>query len=323
MSPSNQNKLPQVQYLEIDLAHEGQRIDNFLLSHLKGVPKTHIYRLLRKGEIRVNKGRIKPTYRIAVGDCIRLPPLRLPQAQAKSRPNNQDKLLDFIKNAVLYEDKDLIVLNKPSGMAVHGGSGISFGVIEMMRILYTKERRIELVHRLDRETSGCLIIAKKTSILRALHQYMREDQLDKRYLTLVKGHWQDKRREVIFPLKKGVNRSGERYVYVHAEGKPSRTDFYVQQKFVPATLLEARLLTGRTHQIRVHTAHAGMPIVGDEKYGDKNFNQSMQAYGLHRLFLHARFIKFMHPATKKLVTVTAPLDGMLQNVLNNLSKPTR
>jgi len=321
MPHSNQNKntLPQVQYLEIDLAHEGQRIDNFLVTHLKGVPKTHIYRLLRKGEIRVNKGRIKPTYRIIVGDSVRLPPLRLPQA--KSSPNCQNKQLDFIKNAVLYEDKDLIVLNKPSGIAVHGGSGISFGVIEMMRVLYPKERRVELVHRLDRDTSGCLIIAKKTSTLRALHQYLREDQLEKRYLTLVKGHWQDKHREVKFPLKKGMNRSGERYVYVHAEGKPSRTDFHVQQKFAQMTLLEARLLTGRTHQIRVHTAHASMPIAGDEKYGDKHFNQTMQSYGLHRLFLHARFIKFVHPATKEMVTVTAPLDAMLQNVLNNLSKP--
>ncbi len=307
---------PSVQLITITSDRAGQRIDNFLLTTLKGVPRSHIYKLLRNGEIRVNKGRIKPTYRLKIDDIVRLPPIKT--SAAKSNPSKYSKQIALIKDEILFEDNDLIILNKPSGMAVHGGSGVSYGVIEALRFIFPKMRSLELVHRLDRETSGCLMIAKKRSMLRSLHEYFREGSIEKRYLALVKGIWPENVCCVEAPLLRDDYRLGERCVRVHPEGKYARTDFHVQQVFNDASLVEAHLHTGRTHQIRVHAAHHQCPIIGDSRYGDTKFNKAMQARGLSRLFLHARYLRFIHPKTQENIAVTAPLDTELTHTLAQL-----
>ena len=269
----------------------GQRIDNYLLTRLKGAPRTLIYRILRKGEVRVNKGRIKPEYRLQAGDVIRIPPVRLPEADAPVLVGQG--ILNALEQSVLYESKGLIVVNKPAGLAVHGGSGLDFGVIEALRQLRPAEaQQLELVHRLDRDTSGCLMVARKRSMLRHLHAELRGDGpgrgVDKRYLALVKGRWPSQLKKVHAPLMKSNLRSGERMVEVNVEGKESLTEFRVVQRFGDfATLVEARPITGRTHQIRVHARHAGHPIAGDAKYGDDEFSRVIREKGGKRLFLHA------------------------------------
>jgi len=271
-----------VQMLEVAPELAGQRIDNFLRTQLRGVPKTLIYRILRKGEVRVNKGRVKPEYKLQAGDLVRVPPLRLAERD-EPEPLAQG-LLERLEAAIVYEDKALIVLNKPAGIAVHGGSGLSYGVIEALRQLRQDAKELELVHRLDRDTSGLLMIAKKRSMLRHLHQALRGDGVDKRYMALVRGRWETSKKQVNAPLLKNTLRSGERMVEVTEDGKEALTLFRVLRRFGDfATLVEARPVTGRTHQIRVHARHAGHSIAGDSKYGDEEFTREIRELGGKRL----------------------------------------
>lgn len=307
-----------VQLLTIEAEQEGQRIDNYLKTQLKGVPKSLIYRILRKGEVRVNKKRIKPEYKLCTGDEVRVPPLRL--AEENALPSAKLSSIQALERQILLEDEGLIVLNKPAGMAVHGGSGLSFGVIEGLRALRPEARFMELVHRLDRDTSGCLLIAKKRSVLKHLHEQLRLKTMRKQYLALVRGQWQPHVKVITAPLLKNVLQSGERIVRVNAEGKPSETRFRIMRSFADATLIEASPVTGRTHQIRVHTAHAGHPIACDDKYGETAFDQRMRDAGLQRLFLHASRLTFEHPVTGEQVSVEAPLDPHLQSLLDQLDR---
>ena len=317
MSETKQNS-PGVQFLEVNDANAGQRIDNFLLRELKGVPKSHIYRILRRGEVRVNKGRVKAVYRLKDGDRVRIPPIRVTeQATLVSPP---PALALRLEQAVVYEDERFLVLNKPSGMAVHGGSGMAFGVIEALRAIRPEARHLELVHRLDRDTSGCLLISKRNGALRTLHDLMRRNQVDKRYLALLAGSWRRGSQVVQVPLRKNTLQSGERVVRVAADGKPAETRFHRLQRFARATLVEVDLLTGRTHQIRVHSAWLGSPVLGDDKYGDAEANKWARDLGLRRLFLHAHSLRFCWPGEKTLREYTAPLPDELQGFLKNLTK---
>ncbi|KUM44035.1 23S rRNA pseudouridine(955/2504/2580) synthase RluC [Pseudomonas sp. EpS/L25] len=305
-----------VQLLDVPADYAGQRIDNFLRTQLKGAPKTLIYRILRKGEVRVNKGRIKPDYRLQAGDRIRVPPLRLsepdePAPLAKG-------LLERLEDSVVHEDKALIVINKPAGIAVHGGSGLSGGVIEVFRQLRPEAPDIELVHRLDRDTSGLLMIAKKRSMLRFLHEALRGDGVDKRYHALVRGHWPAAKKKINAPLLKNTLRSGERMVEVNDEGKEALTEFRVLRRYGEfATLVEARPVTGRTHQIRVHARHAGHAIAGDPKYGDEDFSQEIRELGGKRLFLHSASLVIPLPDGGEL-RLEAPVDSTWSQTLERL-----
>lgn len=315
INPSHANS--GVQLLEIGPEAAGQRIDNFLRTQLKGVPKTLIYRILRKGEVRVNKGRIKPEYKLQAGDLVRVPPLRLAERDEPA-PLAQG-LLERLEAAIVHEDKALILLNKPAGIAVHGGSGLSYGVIEALRQLRPEARDLELVHRLDRDTSGLLMIAKKRSMLRHLHEALRGDGVDKRYLALVRGFWPSARKQVSAPLQKNTLRSGERMVEVDEEGREALTLFRVLRRFGDfATLVEAKPVTGRTHQIRVHARHAGHPIAGDAKYGDEEFTREIRALGGKRLFLHAYSLVVPLPEGGEL-RLEAPVDEMWAQTLERLS----
>lgn len=312
------NTNPGVQFITIDAEQDGQRIDNFLKTQLKGVPKSLIYRILRKGEVRVNKKRIKPEYKLCVGDEIRVPPVRV--AEENELPSSKLGSVQALANQIIFEDDAIIVLNKPSGLAVHGGSGLSFGVIEGLRALRPESRFLELVHRLDRDTSGLLLVAKKRSALKHLHEQLRVKTMRKQYLALVRGQWQPHVKVVNAPLLKNILQSGERIVRVNSEGKPSETRFQIMQKFAHATLVMASPITGRTHQIRVHTLHAGHPIACDDKYGEREFDEQVKKAGLHRLFLHAYRLTFIHPVTGKEMSVEAPLDKELQSALDRLEK---
>jgi 23S rRNA pseudouridine955/2504/2580 synthase len=302
--------------IEVAAADEGQRIDNYLLTQLKGVPKSRIYRILRTGEVRVNSGRIKPTYRIKAGDAIRIPPIRVSEEETPVRPG--DRVLERVNGSIIFEDKGLLVVDKPSGLAVHGGSGLSYGLIEALRALRPEAPFLELGHRLDRDTSGCILVAKKRSVLRAFHELLREGGSDKRYLALLKGRWHGGERRVEAPLLKNVTQSGERMVKVSPEGKPALTIFRPLTVYKDATLVEAELITGRTHQVRVHAAHMGHPIAGDDKYGDEAFNRRMAEVGLKRLFLHASALNFTLPESGQVVSVSAPLGDELRKVLDRL-----
>lgn len=313
--PMESNPLHSVRFIEIDAEQQGQRIDNFLITQLKGVPKSRIYRILRKGEVRVNKKRIKPTYRIQAGDQLRIPPIRM--ADEKSPPTAQS--VAWIEDAILYEDDWLLAINKPSGIAVHGGSGIRYGVIEALRALREEAGRYELVHRIDRATSGILLVAKKRSALRTLHDAMREHRMEKRYLALVKGKMR-KSKSVLAPLQKNTLRSGERMVRVDPEGKEAESHFRPQLACEQATLVEVEIVTGRTHQIRVHGSHIEHPLAGDERYGDAEFNRQMSQLGLKRLFLHAHRIRFPHPNDETTVELEAPLPDALQRVIEQLQE---
>lgn len=314
MTPPNSTS--QVEHVTVSAEFDGQRIDNFLLRHLKGVPRTLIYRVLRRGEVRVNKGRIKPTYRVQAGDEIRIPPIRRGESQLVSPSRGS---IEAIQNRILYEDERIIIINKPCGMAVHGGSGVSYGVIEAMRHWRHDLHYLELVHRLDRETSGCLVLAKKRSALRQLHELFRSGGVDKRYLALVKGRWALGKQTIDVPLRKNTLRSGERLVRVSEEGKQAISVFRPLATSDTASLLEIAIQTGRTHQIRVHAAHAGHPIAGDEKYGDDGFNRQIRSLGCTRLFLHARSLAFTLEEPHKSIAVNAPLDPELEHILDKLS----
>lgn len=302
--------------LEITTDQAGQRLDNFLLRTLKGTPKSLIYRLMRTGQVRVNSGRIQPEYRLQPGDRVRLPPLRLAPRDAPPAP---PALLERLKDRILWEDRDLLVLNKPAGLAVHKGSGLDYGLIELLRRQRPQLGFLELAHRLDRETSGCLALAKNPRTLRAIHDALRTGAVDKRYLALVAGSWRQGVKEIAVPLRK-IMRGGEHLMEV-GEGKPARTRLQPISLFRQASLLEALPLTGRTHQIRVHAAYCGHSVAGDDKYGDPEFNRRMQAVGLRRLFLHAHSIAIVLGGRE--INVSAPLDDALKAVLDRLETPAR
>jgi 23S rRNA pseudouridine955/2504/2580 synthase len=316
------NRVGTVRYVEAESGDVGQRIDNFLLRTLKDVPRSLIYRIVRKGEVRVNGGRVRPDYKLALGDRVRVPPVRLePQEPAKAPSKS---LRDYIASAIIHEDKDLIVINKPAGVAVHGGSGLAFGVIEALRAQRPELKELELAHRLDRETSGCLLIAKRRPVLRELHAALREREMHKRYLALVSGRWPFGEKTIDLPLKTNQKQGGERIVRVHADGQEATTTFKPARQFGKlATLLEVDLGTGRTHQIRVHSAHAGYPIAGDEKYGDREKDAKLKQYGLTRMFLHAHSLTFQRSGASAPFTVTAPLPEELQTVLDRLQAAGR
>ncbi|MGT3003875.1 23S rRNA pseudouridine(955/2504/2580) synthase RluC [Pasteurella multocida] len=308
-----------VKMLTISEDEAGQRIDNYLLAKLKGVPKSLIYRILRKGEVRVNKGRIKPEYKLQANDIVRVPPVRVSEKEHAPISTKLNKVSQLEKQ-ILFEDECLLVLNKPSGIAVHGGSGLNFGVIEALRTLRPDARFLELVHRLDRDTSGILLVAKKRSALRSLHEQLREKTVQKDYLALVRGQWQSHCKVVKAPLLKNELSSGERIVRVSEQGKPSETRFSIEERYEYATLVKASPVTGRTHQIRVHTQYAGHPIALDDKYGDKHFDEQMTQLGLTRLFLHAFSIRFEHPKTGETLRINAPLDPEMKKILGALSE---
>jgi 23S rRNA pseudouridine955/2504/2580 synthase len=287
--------------LEVGEEAAAQRIDNFLLRHLKGVPKSHVYRVLRSGEVRVNSGRVKPEYRLRPGDRVRVPPIRISEKKGAAA-----KPLEF---PVVHEDAALLVVDKPAGVAVHGGSGVSFGVIESLRAARPQAKVLELAHRLDRDTSGLLIVAKKRSALVELHRMLRDGELEKLYLTVTSGHWEGAGRELRESLHKYVDAKGERRVAVHENGIEALTRVRVMKKSSDFSLLEVRLMTGRTHQIRVHLAHAGHPVLGDDKYGDFELNRRLAKTGVRRLFLHASRLAFSHPLTKEKLELRSALPG--------------
>ncbi len=299
-----------IQHLTVAADHSGQRLDNYLLTRLKGLPKSRLYRIIRKGELRVNKKRVKPDYRLQEGDIIRVPPLRL------AIPSQ--KLSVLIEKAIIFEDKNFLAINKPSGIAVHGGSGIQLGVIEALRALRPQQKYLELVHRLDRDTSGCLLVAKKSGILKEFHELLRTGAIKKIYLALVEGHWPKSLKKIDAPLNKNQLQSGERIVRVNTEGKNCLTQFHPIHYFADTTLVEAMPITGRTHQIRVHAQYATHPIIGDEKYGNKVTNKKMREFGCKRLFLHASQLIFTLPSLEQNFTLKAELPDELKFCLNQL-----
>lgn len=300
----------QVNWLMVDSEDAGQRIDNYLFKTLKGVPKSHVYRILRSGEVRADSHRIAASYKIKSGEKLRIPPIRL-----ATSPNTHVAKREF---AIVFEDDALLVIDKPAGVAVHGGSGVSFGVIEQLRAARPQQRYLELVHRLDRETSGLLLLAKKRSALTGLHCQLRAGDIDKRYFALVRGKWRDEKRQIDFPLLKFMTPENERRVAVHADGIAARTIFHLHERLGEFSLLEAELKTGRTHQIRVHLTHAGFPIAGDDKYGDFALNKRLQHDGLKRMFLHAAHITFVHPMTGESLQLHAPLPKDLADFVGTL-----
>jgi len=300
----------------IDAERAGQRLDNYLLGKWPGVPRSHVYRVLRKGEVRVNGRRAKPAQRLEAGDRVRLPPVRVePEGAPRRVP---DALRRELRAAILHEDPRLLVVDKPCGVAVHGGSGLSFGVIEALRA-DRPEEELELVHRLDRDTSGCLVVAKRRSVLRSLHALLREGAVEKKYLALVAGRWTLGRKTIEAPLATNRRQGGERVVRVEAEGKESASTFRPVAHYGRiATLVEVEIHTGRTHQIRVHAAFAGHPVAGDEKYGDAEFNRRMKEFGLKRLFLHSQSLAFDWPESGEHFAVNAPLPPELAQVVEAL-----
>ncbi|GMR06460.1 MAG: 23S rRNA pseudouridine(955/2504/2580) synthase RluC [Gammaproteobacteria bacterium] len=317
----NREKPAKVRLIEINSDGSGQRIDNFLLGQLKGVPRSMIYRLLRTGQVRVNKGRKKPHYKLNAGDRVRIPPVSISEGEPPQASHSAKELLS---SSILFEDKSLIILNKPAGMAVHGGSGINYGVIEAFRQLRPECRFLELVHRLDRETSGCLVLAKKRSALVGMHEMLRREHgksMDKTYLALLRGVWQGKKKKINASLEVNNRQSGERFVTVSSNGKSATSIFVPERSFpeVGACLVSIRLLTGRTHQARVHALSIDQPIAGDERYGDRAFNRRMKLEGLKRLFLHASRLRFRHPIDDKQMDIEAPLPESLARLLDKLS----
>jgi 23S rRNA pseudouridine955/2504/2580 synthase len=301
--------------LEVDEESANQRIDNFLIRRMKGVPKSHVYRILRSGEVRVNSGRVKQDYRLQAGDKVRVPPVRVAAKEARPEAHSLDL-------PVVFEDDALIVINKPSGVAVHGGSGISFGVIESLRAERPKAKFLELAHRLDRDTSGLLLVGKKRSALVELHRMLRDGEVRKDYAAIVKGRWKGGARKVDVPLHKFVTAEGERRVSAREDGQRAITQFRPVTIGSAATLVEARLLTGRTHQIRVHAAHIGHPILGDDKYGDFELNRELTKQGVRRLFLHAQKLSLHHPLTAAELAFEAPLPSeMLRFCQTHLDAP--
>lgn len=306
-----------VQFEEVSLDYAGQRLDNFLMSRIKGVPKSMVYRIIRKGEVRVNKGRTKPDYKLQTGDVVRIPPVRVKEESKVE--NVPDKLAYDIESAILFEDDYLIAINKPRGMAVHGGSGISLGLIEALRVIRPQIKRLELVHRLDRDTSGVILVAKKRSTLTALHEMLQKKSgIQKRYWALVYGSWPKHLKDVKVPLLKNELKSGERVVRASQEGKPCHTRYSLERRFSGYTLVNAEPVTGRTHQIRVHCQFSGHAIVGDEKYATDEELKQAKIEGAKRLFLHAKSLRFVHPQTQEKLFVEAPIDDAFETFLNKL-----
>lgn len=312
-----------MQWLDVDEAHAGQRLDNYLLAVLRGLPKTRVYRMIRKGEVRVNGGRCKAEQRVAAGDRVRVPPLQqLPEPARRAGPARGGPRLDDRHIRIMFEDEHLLVVDKSAGLAVHGGSGISAGLIERLRATRPDGAFLELAHRLDRDTSGLLIIAKRRAALVALHRMFAEGDIHKQYLALVKGYWGRTQPVLLqFPLLRYLTPDGERRVKVTAEGQPSATRVIRERLIdcggVPGmpphcSLLRCELLTGRTHQIRVHLAHAGHPILGDEKYGDFTLNKLLDVFGHNRMFLHAFLLEMKHPITGVRMTLEAPMPEAFQ-----------
>lgn len=323
------NNSPPVVRLEIiDEGSEGQRLDNFLIKVLKGVPKTHIYRLVRSGQVRVNKHRAAADTRLVVGDWVRIPPVRLAEKPGgtEGAPADGRNLSKPRAFEILFEDEQLLAVNKPAGVAVHGGSGVSFGVIEQLRKARPEARFLELVHRLDRDTSGVLILAKRRSALTTLQNQFRERETGKTYLALVKGHWPPSLKVLNQPLHKYLLPDGERRVKVvpasDPNGMPSLTLIksvhHSAMGLAPVSLLEIGLKTGRTHQIRVHLAYQGYPILGDDKYGDFELNKHLEKAGFKRMFLHAHRLECIHPALSTALTLHAPMDEVLQTMQTTL-----
>ena len=299
-------------FVKVDDFSVGQRLDNYLIKLLKGVPKSRIYRIIRKGEVRVNKGRKKADYKLKAEDLIRIPPIRT-STEKEIKPSQS--LLKLLENAVLYEDKGMLIINKIHGMSVHGGSGITVGIIEALKSQYKEP--IELVHRLDRATSGCLILAKKRSVLKSLHSQLVNHQLEKRYTALVKDTWSKKKHTIDAPIYQN-----SRYSVIDSKGKDSLSHFHPIKNFelgdFNASLVEVSIETGRTHQIRVHAKFAGHPVAQDDKYGDGDFDQFMKKKGLNRLFLHAKTLTFTNPLTNEIQKVNAPLPDDLETFLKKL-----
>ncbi|MGF1741657.1 23S rRNA pseudouridine(955/2504/2580) synthase RluC [Vibrio profundum] len=304
-----------VQFIEIDDDMAGQRIDNFLRNQLKSLPKSAVYRIVRKGEVRVNKKRIKAEYKLQAGDTIRIPPVTLEESAQQPEISTKLNKVANLEHHILFEDDHLLVLNKPSGIAVHGGSGLKFGAIEALRALRPEARFLELVHRIDRDTSGILLIAKKRSALRFLQAQFRNKTVKKFYFALVMGKWKRSCKAVNAPLKKNEVNS---IVRVNADGKPSETRFKIMEAFNDATLVQASPITGRTHQIRVHCQYTGHPIAWDDRYGDARFDAFTGKLGLKRLFLHAANIRFVHPANEEWQEINAPMDPQLERALQLL-----
>lgn len=318
MSVENSGPGNKVSWIEINKEHEGQRIDNFLISLLKGVPKSRIYRIVRKGEVRINKGRCNAKQRLECGDIVRIPPVRI--AERTTQIYVPAVLQNALQNDILYEDDFMLILNKPAGFAVHGGSGINSGIIEGLRQLRPENRYLELVHRLDRDTSGCLLIAKKSSMLRKLHELFRTNAVTKSYLCLLTGRWARKKQRVNAPLLKNIQKGGERVVVVNKAGKPAETNFRRLQLFKDATMVKASPKTGRTHQIRVHAAWLGHPIIGDPRYGAADVNLLFRKKGCKRMFLHAEDLQFEHPEKGEVLIISAPLPKELEIFLNREKK---
>jgi 23S rRNA pseudouridine955/2504/2580 synthase len=300
-----------VTWLEVGDDAEGQRIDNFLLRIAKGVPKSHIYRILRSGEVRVNKGRVAAEYRLKMGDTIRMPPIRTAERPTQAAVPAREF-------SIAFEDEALIIVDKPAGVAVHGGSGVSFGVIEQLRRARPQAKFLELAHRLDRETSGLLVVAKKRAALVRLHDQFREGSIAKRYLALVKGGWRNELQHVRLPLLKYLTAEEERRVRVDPEGKVSHSIVRLVARWQNFSLVEVELKTGRTHQIRVHLAHLGFPLAGDDKYGDFPLNRELQKIGLKRMFLHAARLNLPHPLSDAPLALESPLPSELRNFIARL-----
>jgi len=302
--------------IQIDPEYAGQRLDNYLFTQVKGVPKSLLYRLIRQGKLRVNKKRVSVSYRLQADDVLKMPELNVAPKQATAKPGS--RLTQELTGRILYEDNDLLILNKPVGLAVHGGSGLSRGLIETLRLIRTDCHYLELAHRLDRDTSGCLIIAKNRATLKALHELLRSGNIEKIYCALTLGHWPKQHNRIDINLQKNVAQSGERKVRVSDEGKAAITDFESVKNYQAATLVKIKLHTGRMHQIRAHASAVGHPVAGDEKYGDRAFNRLMKQKGLRRMFLHAEKITFRLPDAKQSISVKAPLDRELEEVLTHL-----
>lgn len=315
MKTEQQTSTPAVQWVEITEDNSEQRLDNFLITRLKGVPKSCIYRIVRKGEVRVNKGRVDVKYRLAVGDIVRIPPVRQSENEAQSPVNKT--VANRLMQSILFEDDAILVINKPPGLAVHGGSGVDSAVIEGLRDINPEQRFLELVHRLDRDTSGCLLIAKKRSALRILHEQFREDTVSKTYLAILSGQWAKKEAVVNQPLLKNVSKGGERMVVISQQGKKSETLFKRLKLYRESTLVHVKPKTGRTHQIRVHAAFLNHPIIGDERYGFEQANKFFKSKGYRRMFLHAETLAFNHPVTGNPVKFSAPLPQHFNNFIGN------
>ena len=308
-------KITGVQYVSVESAQSGRRIDNFLIHQLKGVPKARIYQMIRKGEVRVNGSRVKQNHRVDEDDVVRIPPVVKIEADP-GQPQISEQTVDLLTRSIIFEDDYLLVLNKPSGMVVHGGSGQQHGLIEILRSIRQDLPFLELAHRLDKETSGCIVLAKSADILKELHRSLSHQTTFKSYLAFVKGKFPDQEVEVSQPLKKNTLAGGERVVRVHPEGKTALTRFRKLKQFAVGSLVEAEILTGRTHQIRVHASHIHHPIAMDTKYGDKTYNKMLKQTGLNRMFLHSETIKLSLSVYSDILHFTAPLDRTLREFLN-------